>query len=313
MTKKLFSIVSGTFNEEENVQELYERLLSSIQPFIARYDFEIIVIDNSSTDNTVAKLKTLAAKDRRLKIIVNNRNFGHIRSPYYGILQAQGDAVIYLASDLQDPPELIPQFIEQWEMGWKVIYAIKPTSQTSIAFHLIRRVYYRILNSISEVELVSDTTGFGLYDKCVIDHLRQINDPYPYLRGLVCELGYPIKTLPFEQPARTSGFSKNNFYTLYDIALLGIVSHSMVPLRMAGILGLTIASFSFMASLYYLISKLIHWDSFPIGFAPLIIANLFILGLILVFLSMLGEYVGSIHTYLRGRPIVTERERINFD
>jgi dolichol-phosphate mannosyltransferase len=313
MTKKLMSIVSATFNEEDNVQELYERILTSIQPHIEQYNFEIIVIDNSSTDSTFARLKAIAVQDRRLKIIVNNRNFGHIRSPYYGIMQAQGEAVIYLASDLQDPPELIPQFIEQWEMGWKVIYAVKPTSQTSATFHLARRVYYRLLHSISEVELVSDTTGFGLYDKALVNHLRQINDPYPYLRGLVCELGYPIKTLPFEQPARKRGFSKNNIYTLYDIAMLGIVSHSMVPLRMAGMLGISIATCSFMAAIFYLTFKLVRWDSFPVGVAPLIIANLFLLGLILLFLSILGEYVGSMHTYLRGRPIVTERERVNFD
>jgi len=313
MTKKLISIVSATFNEEDNVQELYERILTSIQPHIEQYNFEIIVIDNSSTDSTVARLKAIAVQDRRLKIIVNNRNFGHIRSPYYGIMQAQGEAVIYLASDLQDPPELIPQFIEQWEMGWKVIYAVKPTSQTSSTFHLARRTYYRILNSISEVELVNDTTGFGLYDKAIVNHLRQINDPYPYLRGLVCELGYPIKTLPFEQPSRKRGFSKNNIYTLYDIAMLGIVSHSMVPLRMAGMLGILIAACSFMAAIFYMVSKLIYWDSFPIGLAPLIIINLFLLGLILLFLSMLGEYIGSIHTWLRRRPIVTERERVNFD
>jgi len=313
MTKKLMSIVSATFNEEDNVQELYERILKSIQPYVEQYNFEIIFIDNSSTDSTVTRLKAIAVQDSRLKIIVNNRNFGHIRSPYHGIMQAQGEAVIYLASDLQDPPELIPKFIEQWKMGWKVIYAVKPTSQTSGIFHFARRLYYRILHSISEVELVSDTTGFGLYDKAIINHLRQINDPYPYLRGLVCELGYPIKTIPFEQPARKRGFSKNNIYTLYDIAMLGIVSHSMVPLRLAGILGITIAACSFTIAIFYLIFKLTYWDSFPLGLAPLIIVNLFLLGSILLFISMLGEYVGAIHTRLRGRPIVIERERVNFN
>lgn len=313
MTKQLISIVSGTFNEAENVRELYERVFRSIEPLQANYDFELIVIDNASEDDTVIQLKEISAQDKRLKIIVNNRNFGHIRSPYWALMQARGSAVIYLASDLQDPPELIPQFIDNWEKGWKVVYATKPTSQTSFMFHNLRRIYYKVLDVISDVELVRDTTGFGLYDQAVIDHLRQINDPYPYLRGLICELGYPIRVVPFKQPRRQRGFSKNNIYTLYDIAMLGIISHSMIPLRLAGMIGLLMAGGSFLAAIYYLLLKLTHWDEMPLGLAPLAIGSFFCFGLILLFLSMLGEYVGSIHNYLKKRPIVTERERINFD
>lgn len=313
MKKNLISIVTGTFNEAENVDELYEKIQKSIENYRNQYNFELIVIDNASTDGTVAKLKQLANEDRQLKLIVNNRNFGHIRSPYWAILQAEGNAVIYLASDLQDPPELIPHFIDEWERGWKVVYAVKPTTQASPFFHFMRKLYYRVLNSISEIDLINDTTGFGIYDKRVIDHLRTINDPYPYLRGLVCELGYPIKTIPFEQPPRKRGFSKNNFYTLYDIAMLGIVSHSMIPLRIAGMIGLVMSAGSFFAGLYYLILKLAYWSDVPMGFAPLAIGSFLALGLVLLFLSILGEYVGSIHNYLKKRPIVTERERVNFD
>ena len=307
------SIVSGTFNEAENVGEWYARIVQATEALRDCYEFEFIVIDNASTDETVALLKEIAARDKRLKIIVNNRNFGHIRSPYWGIMQAHGDAVIYLASDLQDPPEMIPQFIERWEKGWKVVYAVKPTSHTSVAFHTVRRIYYTVLDSISEIDIVRDTTGFGIYDKLVIDHLRKIHDPYPYLRGLVCELGYPISTIEFKQPRRTRGFSKSNFYTLYDIAMLGIVSHSMIPLRLAGMIGMLMSAGSFVAAIYYLVRKLLHWQDMPYGIAPVAIGSFFCFGLVLLFLSILGEYVGSIHNYLKNRPIVTERERINFD
>ncbi len=313
MRKPKISIVSGTYNEVENIDEWYRRVQKAISRFRDKYDFELVVIDNASIDDTAERLKELAAVDRQLKVIINNRNFGHIRSPYWGILQATGDAVLYLASDLQDPPELIPNFINEWERGWRVVYAVKPTSTTGPVFHFVRKVYYRMLEAISEVPLISDATGFGIYDRTVITHLRSINDPYPYLRGLVCELGYPIKTVPFEQPRRKRGFSKSNFYTLYDIAMLGIVSHSMLPLRLAGIVGTLISLGSFIAAIYYLIMKLINWSNMAVGIAPLVIGSFFAFGLVLLFLSILGEYVGSIHNYVKNRPIVTERERINFE
>jgi len=309
--KALISIVTPCFNEESNVQELYTRVCAAIAPY-PQYDFEIIAIDNASTDNTVALLKSLASADSRLKIIVNTRNFGHIRSPYWGLMQASGAAAIYLASDLQDPPEKIPQFIEQWEKGWKLVFATKPVSETNRFTHSLRRLYYKLLDSISEVPIVKDSTGFGLYDRIVLNHLKQINDPYPYVRGLVSELGYPIATIEFTQPRRARGISKNNIYTLYDIAMLGIISHSVLPLRIAGMIGFGLAASSFLASIFYFIYKLLNWNSFPLGLAPLVILSTFFFGVLFVFLGIIGEYIGSIHLHLKNRPVVVEKERINF-
>lgn len=309
--KPLISIVTPCYNEEENISELYTRITKVISS-LTQYEFEILLIDNSSTDNTVAMVKSLCANDSRVKLIVNNRNFGHIRSPYWGIIQSTGVATIYMASDLQDPPEYISQFIAEWEKGWKIVLASKPISQTNFLFHSLRKLYYRMLDRISDVDLVKDTTGFGIYDRQVLDCVRQVNDPYPYLRGLICELGFPIKTIEFNQPRRVRGISKNNFYTLYDIAMLGIVSHSLVPLRVASMLGLIVGGISFLVGLLYFVLKLIYWDSFPIGTAPLIIGIFFMFGILFVFIGLLGEYIGSIHTYVKNRPIVVEKERINF-
>jgi glycosyltransferase involved in cell wall biosynthesis len=309
---KKISFVSPTFNEVQNVDELYRRV-TEIWELYPQYQYEYVVIDNASTDGTIEKLKSIAKKDTRVKIIVNIRNFGHIRSPYWGLLQASGDAVVYLASDLQDPPELIPQFIKEWEKGFKVILAIKPVSEGNRAIHFFRKSYYRLLNKISDVELINDTTGFGLYDKRVMDEVRQIRDPYPYLRGLICELGFPIKQITFNQPRRLRGVSKNNFYTLFDIAILGIVSHSLVPIRFASFLGIFIGGISLFFGFLFLVAKLIWWDSFPIGIAPILISALSLFGLLFIFIGILGEYIGSIQSYLQNRPIVVEQERINFE
>lgn len=309
--KTLLSIVTPCYNEAENIAELYARICAAIESF-DRYDFEIIAIDNASTDSTVDILKALARKDDRLKIIVNTRNFGHIRSPYWGMMQSSGAATIYLASDLQDPPEHIPKFIASWEKGWKVVLATKPVSQTNALMHTLRRMYYRVLDSISEVPIIKDSTGFGLYDRVVLEYFRQINDPYPYVRGLVCELGYPIATIEFNQPRRGRGLSKNNFYTLYDIAMLGIISHSILPLRMAGMIGFGLATVSFLVSIFYFVYKLVYWDSFPLGLAPLVIFTTFLFGMLFVFLGIVGEYIGSIHLHLKNRPVVVEKERVNF-
>lgn len=236
MSKKLISLISPCFNEADNIEELYRRA-SGVMNLLAEYDFEYIFIDNASSDNTVDLLKSISKNDKRIKIIVNNRNFGHIRSPYWGILQTSGDATVYLASDLQDPPEMIPDFINAWESGYKLVMAVKPNAVNNSIMNYCRRLYYRMLDKISAIPLTKDTTGFGLYDRVVIDQLRKINDPYPYLRGLIDELGYSMLTIDFLQPRRERGISKNNLYTLYDIGMLGIISHSMVPLRIASILG----------------------------------------------------------------------------
>lgn len=309
--KKLLSIISPCFNEEQNIGELYKRVLEEIKLF-PQYDFEYLFIDNASTDGTVDLLRELTKLDSRVKVIVNTRNFGHIRSPYWGIINTKGEATIYLASDLQDPPELISQFIKEWEKGSKIVLAVKPVTSTNFIIHALRRMYYKFLDRISEVPIVKDSTGFGLYDKIVLDKIREINDPYPFLRGLICELGYNIKTIQFCQPKRRKGVSKNNFYSLYDIALLGIVSHSMVPIRLASILGFTFGLLSIVMAFIIFIVKILFWNSLPLGYAPLGISMLLIFGVLLFFIGMLGEYVGVIHTYTQRRPIVVERERINF-
>ena len=290
-------------------------MLNRIRDVIApldQYDFEILVIDNCSNDGTQEKIRKLAMQDMRIKAIFNARNFGHIRSPYYGILQSTGVATIYMASDFQDPPEIIPQFIEEWEKGWRLVMAVKPASEGSPVMHFLRKTYYRLIDRISDVSILRDSTGFGLYDRKVLDNLRKINDPYPFLRGLICELGYPIKAIPFIQPRRLGGITKNNFYTLFDIAMLGIVSHSKVPIRIAALAGFILGAISILVAIYFLVMKLIFWESFPLGGAPALIGLFFLFGILLFFIGILGEYIGSIHTYIQNRPIVVEKERINF-
>lgn len=307
----LLSIVTPCYNEASNIEELYTRIKAAIAP-LTQYQFELIFIDNASEDGTVEKLKQMAGYDPMLKIIVNTRNFGHIRSPYYGLLQSSGQATIYLASDLQDPPEKIPEFIRLWEEGHLLVMATKPVSAQSKMMHRLRKGYYRFLDGISDISLLADATGFGLYDKVVIEQLRQIQDPYPYLRGLICELGYEIKTVEFTQPRRLHGVSKNNFYTLYDIAMLGIVSHSKLPLRFASMCGFVLAGLSFLAAFVFLFYKLCHWDKVPLGIAPFEIVMMLLFGMMFIFIGILGEYIASIHTYVQRRPIVVEKERINF-
>ncbi len=309
--RTLLSIVTPCFNEEDNIDELYTRIKAAVVD-LTKYEFELIFIDNHSEDTSVAKLKRLAAIDPMVKVIVNTRNFGHIRSPYYGILQSKGAATIYLASDLQDPPELIPQFVSHWEEGYKLVMATKPASKGVAWIHALRKAYYRFLDGISDITIVSDATGFGLYDREVLDHLRKIDDPYPFLRGLICELGYEIKTIAFTQPRRLRGISKNNFFTLYDIAMLGIISHSKMPIRLAALMGFALGLISLIVAIIFIILKLLFWDSFPMGIAPVVIGLFFLLGMQMLFIGILGEYIGAIHTYVQRRPVVVEKERINF-
>jgi polyisoprenyl-phosphate glycosyltransferase len=309
----MLSIITGCFNEEENVTELYDRIHRIFKDELPEYTFELIFIDNASADRTVEVLKAIASKDKRVKIIVNNRNFGHIRSGYHAFLQAGGDAVVAMASDLQDPPEMIPQFVRKWEEGYKIVLAQKTNSQESPLFYMVRKIYYNTINRLSEIELVKNATGFGIYDRRVVEDIRQINDPYPYFRGLICDLGYARALIPFTQPVRKRGFTKNNFYTLWDMAMLGITNHSKVPLRLATFAGLVVAGASFLVAVGYLIYKLLYWNSFQVGLAPLVIGIFFIGAVQLVFIGLLGEYIGSIHTQILRRPPVIEKERINFD
>ena len=309
----LLSIVAGTYNEEGNVTELYDRACRACAEHLPGYDLEFVFIDNASTDRTVEILKSLAAKDRRVRIIVNNRNFGPVRSGYHAVLQARGDAIVAIASDLQDPPELIPEFVRKWEEGYKLVLAQKTNSEESALFFLVRKIYYSTINKLSDIQLVENSTGFGLYDRRVIEDIRNVNDPYPYLRGLICDLGYERALIQFTQPLRKRGFSKSSFYALWDLAMLGITNHSKVPLRLAIFSGLIVAGMAFLVGFGYLIYKLLYWDSFQVGQAPLILGIFFIGAVQLIFIGLLGEYIGSIHTQILRRPPVIEKERINFD
>jgi polyisoprenyl-phosphate glycosyltransferase len=309
--KKLISIVTPCFNEEGNVNELYQRVCAAMSQR-PDYDFEQIFIDNASTDQTTQMVKALAAQDKRVKLIINNRNFGHIRSPLHAYLQAQGDAVVAMVADLQDPPELLPQFIDKWAEGYKVVVGVKPSSKEGIVMATIRRLYYRTIGKISEVDLIPNFHGFGIYDREVIEQIRKINDPYPYFRGLISEFGYKHTSIPFVQPRRARGITKNNFYTLYDTAMLGLTSHSKVPIRVATIFGFLLSALSMLIALGYFIAKMIFWNSFSIGTAPILIGIFFFASVQLFFIGILGEYIASIHTQIMKRPLVVEKERINF-
>lgn len=308
----LISVVTQCFNEEENVVELCRRIRSQFEG-VSGYSFEHILIDNASTDGTVRIIKEIAATDRRVKLVVNTRNFGHIRSPLHAILKAKGDAIISMASDLQDPPELIPQFIAKWEAGYKAVLGVKPTARETFALSIIRGAYYKVLGGISELPLIPNFTGFGLYDRSVIEIIRKIDDPYPYFRGLMPDLGIEYATIPFEQPKRVRGISKNNFYTLYDMAMLGLTSHSKLPIRIAAMAGFILSFTSLAISLSYLLLKVTFWTRFEFGMAPMLIGLFFFSSVQLFFIGVIGEYVSAIHTHVRKRPLVVERECVNFD
>ncbi len=308
---KLISVVTPCYNEEENVEAIYKQVKEVFMK-LPEYSYEHIFIDNASSDQTVTILKSLAKKDQNIKIIVNARNFGHIRSPFYGLLQAKGDAVISIVADLQDPPELIFEFIKKWEDGYKVIVGVKKESEESPFFFAIRNFYYNLIGKISEIPLVKNYTGFGLYDKFVVETLRKIDDPYPYFRGLICDLGFERAEIKYVQPVRKRGFTKNNLYTLYDIAMLGITNHSKIPLRLATFLGFVLAILSLIVAIIYFIYKLIMWENFAAGTAPLVIGLFFFTSVQLFFIGIIGEYIGAIHTQVLKRPLVVEKERINF-
>jgi len=308
---KRISIVTPCFNEEGNVEDLNTQIIQ-VMSELPGYEFEHIYIDNASTDGTVPILRRLAATDSRVKVILNARNFGHIRSPFYGILQAHGDAVICMSSDLQDPPTLIKDFVKKWEEGFKAVLGVKTRSKETRLMFLLRRLYYRVLRKLSEVPLVENFTGFALYDQQVVRVLRRIDDPYPYIRGLIAEIGFETAKVEFVQPRRKRGITKNNFYTLYDMAMVGFTSNTKIPLRLATILGFITAAVSFLIGLFYFVYKLIYWNSFTTGLAPLIVGLFFVGGVQLFFLGIVGEYIGAIYTQVRHRPLVIEKERINF-
>lgn len=310
MNKKL-TFVTPCYNEQENVEPLYVAI-RELMAFFPQYDYDHLYIDNCSSDRTVPILRSIAANDQRVKVILNSRNFGHIRSPFHGLLQGDGDAVIYMASDFQDPPELIPSLIDAWEKGAKMAVAVKTQSNETPVLYALRTAYYRFIARLSDVELNENSTGFGIYDRMVVETLRKIDDPYPYFRGLISEIGFEPVKIPFTQPRRPRGITKNNFYTLYDMAMLGITKHSKVPLRLATMTGFALSLLSLLVGLCYLVYKLLFWDRFSAGMAPVVIGLFLFCSVQLFFIGILGEYIGVILTHVRKLPLVVEKERINF-
>jgi glycosyltransferase involved in cell wall biosynthesis len=309
--KKLISIVSACYNEEGNITELHDRITAVMQS-LPQYDYEIIIIDNKSTDGTRKEIREICALDPKFKAIFNVRNFGHIRSPWHGFLQGHGDAAIFLCSDLEDPPELIPSMLEKWEAGYKLALAVREGTDERGLYPYLRKAYYRLLNKASNVEQVTGLTGFGLYDQEVVKTFRSLNEPYPYTRGLISELGWEIARIPFHKPVRPRGLTKNNLAIYLDMALLALVNHSRLPIRLATVSGVGISLLSFLVALYYLVRKLIWWDEFQAGVAPALIGLFFLIGLLFLFLGLLGEYIGLLVTHVVRRPLVVEELRINF-
>lgn len=310
---KKISIVTACYNEEENVEELYKQVKKVMNEKVSHYEYEHIFIDNSSEDKTVSILKGIAKEDKNVKIIVNSRNFGHIKSPTHALFQATGDAVISVVADLQDPPEMIPEFIKKWEEGYEIVMAVKKSSQENTVMFKIREFYYELLSKLSEVRIFKNCTGFGLFDRKVMEALKTMDDPYPFFRGMLAEAGYNACLLPYDQPIRIKGITKNNFYTLYDMAMLGIINNSKVPLRMSIFIGLIFGVISLLVGVGYFVAKLLFWDTMSLGIAPLIIMTSFMFSVMLFFIGIIGEYIGAIYTQVLKRPLVFEKERINFE
>lgn len=310
--RKMISVLTPCYNEAENVKNLYLEVKKIFQD-LGKYDYEHIFIDNCSNDRTVPILTELAKRDKNLKIIVNIRDFGQVKSPVYGLMQTSGDAAIYLVADFQDPLDLIKQFIKKWEAGFDIVIGIKKKSTENPILFLFRKFYYNLLKKLSEVDHIKNFTGFGLYDKKFIDVIRGLDDPIPYFRGLVAELGFNRTEIEYTQPKRRAGKTKNNFFLLYDIAMLGFVNHTKLPLRLASFIGFAVASISLLVAVVYFIIKLIHWNEFNAGIAPLVIGVFFFSAVQLFFIGIIGEYIGAIYTQVKKRPLVIEKDRINFN
>lgn len=309
---KTLSILTPCYNEEENVREVYLQVRAAVAA-AGDYKYEHLFIDNASTDNTLNELKAIAAKDTNVKVIRNTRNFGHIRSPMHGLYQASGDAVIGIVADLQDPPELIVDLIRKWEEGYPVVICVKAASDENALMFWIRKKYYGLVNRLSGVETYENYTGFGLYDRKVVEVMRKFDDPYPYFRGMIAEAGFRHFDIPFHQPTRKRGITKNNFYSLYDMAMLGITNLSKVPLRLVTFSGFVGALISVLVSMAYLLYKLFFWNKFSVGVGPLVIGVFFFMSMQMLFMGIIGEYIGTIHTLVQKRPLVVEQERINFE
>jgi len=311
---KLISIVTPCLNEEDNVREIYSRI-KDIFENLPDYNYEHIFIDNASSDKTIEILKKLTKEDKNIKIILNTRDFGQVRSPMYAILQTKGAAVIGLCCDLEDPPELIPEFLKKWEEGYKMVLGVKNNTKDTLLMSFFRKTFYKLMEILtdSSVKQIKNFTGFGLYDREVVEIMRKVDDPCPYIRGLIGDIGFDPAFVYFDKPARKRGLTKNNFYTLYDMALLGITSYSKVPLRIATLAGFTLSIISLLIAVLYFIAKILFWYSFPMGTAPILISLFFFSSVQLFFIGIIGEYIGFMHTRQLKRPLVFEKERINFD
>jgi glycosyltransferase involved in cell wall biosynthesis len=310
--QKLISIVTPCFNEEENVRDVYQQV-KDVFAKIPAYRYEHIFIDNASTDKTASILREIAKNDFNVKVIINSRNFGVARSPYHALMQSRGDASIVVMADLQDPPPVIRDLVKKWEKGYKIVFAIKEKSEESSIMFAIRQFYYNLYNKVSNIQIVTNYCGFGLYDKAILDILRKLDDPHPDIRSLLGEIGFEKAFVHYVQPIRKKGKSKNNFYNLYDQAMLGITRDSIIPLRLASFLGFSVAAVNLLVAMGYFIYKLVYWNSFQLGIAPLVIGIFFFGGVQLFFLGVIGEYIGAIFTQVKKRPLVIEKERINFD
>ena len=310
---KKISVLIPCYNEAENVGPISRAVTEILEKELPQYDYELVFIDNDSTDGTRDIIRGLCADNPRIKAILNARNFGQFNSPYYGMLQVTGDCVIDMVADFQDPVEMIPKYIHEWEKGYKIVIGIKTSSKENRLMYWLRSCYYKTIKKLSDVEQIEHFTGSGLYDREFIEVLRNLDDPTPFLRGIVAELGYRRKEIPYEQPRRRAGKTHNNFYRLYDAAMLSVTSYTKAGLRLATIFGSICAVVSMLIAMVYLVMKLIWWDRFPAGMAPMLIGMLFLGSVQLFFIGFLGEYIMSINQRVMKRPLVIEEERINFN
>lgn len=310
---KTISIVVPCYNEEENVEALADALREMFKKNLASYGYEIIFIDNDSKDKTREIIRKLCASDKGIKGIFNAKNFGQFNSPYYAMLQSTGDCTVLMAADFQDPVDMVPGFVKEWESGYKIVIGIKKSSQENKIMYWLRGCYYKLIKKLSNVEQIEQFTGFGLYDKRFIEVLRNLDDPTPFLRGIVAELGFHRKEIPYEQPLRRAGKTSNNFYKLYDAAMLSFTSYTKVGLRLATIFGGFCSAASMVIAVVYLVMKLMYWDRFVAGMAPLLISMLFLGSVQIFFIGVVGEYILSINSRVMKRPLVVEEERINFE
>ncbi|MBR6615705.1 MAG: glycosyltransferase family 2 protein [Lachnospiraceae bacterium] len=310
---KTISIVVPCYNEEENVRPLADALREMFGRDLPEYAYEIIFIDNDSQDATREIIRSMCEEDKGIKGIFNAKNFGQFNSPYYAMLQSTGDCTILMAADFQDPVEMIPKYVHEWENGYKIVIGIKKSSQENKFMYWLRGCYYKLIKKLSDVEQIEQFTGFGLYDKRFIKVLRELDDPTPFLRGIVAELGFKRKEIPYEQPKRRAGKTSNNLYRLFDAAMLSITSYTKVGLRCATIAGCACAGISMIVALIYLVMKLIYWDRFAAGMAPLLIGMCLLGSIQIFFIGLVGEYILTINARVMKRPLVVEEERLNFE